>query len=88
MLFRSNIHYKLDQPGYVASVNIYDDDGRKIRDLVNNQMLGMEGNLVWDGINDDGTRARIGVYIIMMELFDLSGDKQKFKESCVLASKL
>ncbi len=83
-----NVRYKLDQPGYVANIDIYDDDGRKIHELINNLLLDVEGNIVWDGVNDDNEKARIGVYIVIIELFNLSGDVKKFKESCVLAGKL
>lgn len=82
-----NIRYKLEQPGYVAHIDIYDDDGRKIRGLVSNWLLDIEGNIIWDGVKDDGEKARIGVYIVIAELFDLFGNKKKFKESCVLAGR-
>lgn len=83
-----NIRYKLDKPGYVANIKIYDDEGREIRELANNWLLDLEGTITWDGVNDDGEKARIGVYIMMAELFNTSGDKRKFKESCVVAGKL
>ncbi len=83
-----NIRYKLDQPGYVANIKIYDDEGREIRELTNNWLLDLEGNITWDGVNDDGEKVRIGIYILIAELFNPSGDKKKFKESCVLAGKL
>ncbi len=83
-----NIHYTLDQPGYVASITVYDDDGRKTREVVSNWLLDVEGSITWDGINADGEKARIGIYIVIVELFDLSGDVEKFKEVCVVAGKI
>lgn len=83
-----NISYHLDQPGFVANVTVYDDDGRKIREVVNNWLLDSKGSITWDGINDDGEKARIGVYIVIVELFDLAGNSEKFKEVCVLAGRI
>lgn len=83
-----NIHYMLDQPGYVANVTVYDDDGRKIREVANNWLLNTKGSITWDGVNDDGEKARIGIYIIMIELFNLAGEKERFKEVCMLAGKI
>ncbi|MDZ4844445.1 MAG: lamin tail domain-containing protein [Chitinophagales bacterium] len=83
-----NIHYQLDQPGYVATITVYDADGRKIREVASNRLLDAEGSITWDGINDDGEKARIGIYIVIVELFNLAGDVEKFKEVCVVAGKI
>ena len=39
-----SINYKLDSPGFVASVSILDRNGRLIKKLVNNELLGSEGS--------------------------------------------
>ncbi|MBA3705980.1 MAG: hypothetical protein H0W84_08810, partial [Bacteroidetes bacterium] len=83
-----NIHYQLDTPGSLANVNIYDSKGRLARTLVQNQLLGINGTFSWDGINDDREKSRIGIYIIYVEVFDLSGQIKHYKKTCVLATKL
>jgi hypothetical protein len=81
------ISFKLEQPGYVANISIYDPNGTKVRELVNNRLLGTQDAVSWNGIRDDGQKADIGIYLIYIELFDLSGDTKHYKETCVLATR-
>jgi hypothetical protein len=83
-----NISYKLDEPGKAANVYIYDSRGRQVRYLIRNEQLALDGTLSWNGINDDNEKAPIGIYVIYVELFNLSGKVNKYKLSCTLAGKL
>lgn len=83
-----NINYKLDEIGKVANIYIYDSKGRQVRYLIRNQQLQQEGTLSWNGINDDNEKAPIGIYVVYIELFNLSGKLNKYKLSCTLAGKL
>lgn len=83
-----NINYKFDIPGYTANIVIYDERGRTIRSFAKNQLLGTSGVFTWDGINDDGKKSRVGIYIVYFEAFDLKGSVKHYKKTCVLASKL
>jgi len=83
-----NINYKLDEIGKIANMYIYDSKGRQVRYLVRNQQLQQEGSVSWNGINDDNEKAPIGIYVVYVELFNLSGKLNKYKLSCTLAGKL
>jgi Lamin Tail Domain/Bacterial Ig-like domain/CHU_C Type IX secretion signal domain len=83
-----NLNYKFDTPGYVANVMIYDSKGRLVRNLVRNELLGTNGTFSWDGINETKDKERIGIYVFYIEVFDLKGNLNKYKKTCVLASKL
>ncbi len=83
-----NIHYTFPDPGNVANLNIYDARGRLIRTLINNELIGNTGFFVWDGITNENVKARIGMYIIYVEVYQLNGDVKSFKKTCVLAGKL
>ncbi len=83
-----NISYKLDEPGKAANVHIYDSKGRHVRYLIRNEQLAQDGTLSWNGINDENEKAPIGIYVIYVELFNLSGKVNKYKLSCTLAGKL
>lgn len=83
-----NINYKFDQPGYVGNITIYDSNGRQVKQLMKSELLGINGTVSWDGINENNERATIGIYIIYFEVFDLNGKVLKFKKTCVLAAKL
>ncbi|MBN1478999.1 hypothetical protein EH223_15000 [candidate division KSB1 bacterium] len=56
-------------PGAVAHVNIkiFDINGRLVRFLLNNSPSGAKRTVYWNGHNDEGTRCRMGIYIILFE---------------------
>ena len=83
-----NISYKLIETGIAANIFIYDSKGRQIRHLVKNEQLSMDGVISWNGINDNNEKAPIGIYVVYVELFNLSGKINKHKLSCTLAGKL
>jgi hypothetical protein len=83
-----NINYKFDNAGYTANIVIYDASGRLIRNLVKNELLGTSGTFSWDGITNENEKARIGIYVIYFEVFDLKGNTKHYKKSAVLARKL
>ncbi|MEP7376232.1 MAG: lamin tail domain-containing protein [Chitinophagaceae bacterium] len=84
----ATIQYKIDQPGYVANITIFDAAGRPIRNLVRNGILSTSGYWNWDGLNDKGLKLPVGTYIIFTEIFNLQGKKNKFKNAVVLARNL
>ena len=82
------INYKFSETGYTINIRIYDANGREIRNLVRNELLGSEGKFQWDGVDNENQKARIGIYIVYMEVFNLSGKVKKFKKQVVLGAKL
>lgn len=80
-----NISYNFSAPGFVATIIIYDAKGRLVRNLVQNELLGISGTFSWDGINERNEKARIGIYIIFVEAFSADGDVKSFKKTAVLA---
>ncbi len=83
-----NLQYQLKEPGWLANINIYDSGGRLIRELAKNELLETTGILVWDGIDNNGNKARIGIHIVWAEFFNATGDVKQFKKSCVVAGKI
>lgn len=80
------ISYKLDEPDYLLKVRIYDRYGRLVRNLQDGQPAGLEGTLIWDGRNDEGTGNRIGIYIVVLEaLNSSSGSNLIFRQPVVIA---
>ena len=82
------INYKTDSPGYTAQIKIFDIEGRLVKTLLNNELLATEGFLRWDGDTDRGGKARIGIYILLAEVFKADGTVKVFKETCVVAKRL
>lgn len=83
-----NISYTFDVAGYMGSITIYDAKGRLIRNLKKNELLGTSGSFSWDGITNENEKARIGIYVVYFEVFDLEGNQKHYKKTAVLASKL
>jgi hypothetical protein len=79
---------QLEEAGFVGNLNIYNSEGRPIRYLMQNMLLGNEARISWDGISDDGTKAPIGIYVILFEAFNPDGKVVTGKTSCVLAHPL
>lgn len=82
------IDYSFDKPGFTQSVNIYDAQGRKIRELGNNDLAGLDGTYEWDGLRDDQTKPPLGIYIIFIQYFDLEGNVFEEKIPVVVAGRL
>lgn len=83
-----SINYQFTSPGFVANIDIFDRNGRLVKSLVKNELLGNKGSFNWDGTTDDNTKARIGIYLILIEAFNSRGDKEVFKEVVVVAGRL
>lgn len=68
---------------------VYDIRGRLIQTLVDNRFIGSFFNLVWDGRDKMGRFARIGIYIIFIQVLnDRLGVLREMKTMVTLAQKL
>jgi hypothetical protein len=83
-----SIRFRLDKPGYIANMRIFDAVGRLITHLIKNQSLAQDGSWTWDGKNQAGQKQSIGVYIVLVELFDSEGHQKMFKKTCTLTDRL
>jgi hypothetical protein len=81
------IRYACNQTGFVANGTVYDSEGRKIKTLLQSQILGTEGFFRWDGDRDSGEKARIGYYLIHIQTFNLKGEREDWQLKCVVGSK-
>lgn len=84
----ATIQYRMDEPGYVANITIFDAAGRPVKSLVRNGTLSGTGYWNWDGLGDKGQKLPVGTYIIYTEIFNLQGKRKSFKNTIVLARKL
>jgi len=81
----TQINYQFDKPDNVMSVTIYDDNGRLIRRIAEGEVVGSSGTYKWNGADDAGEKALMGIYIVFIEVFDLDGNTKTFKETLVVA---
>lgn len=81
------IFYTVDKPGFVLNLRIFDAQGRLVRNLLRNELLASSGIFKWDGVNEEGAKARTGIYILWIELFHPDGQVERVKKTCVLAGR-
>lgn len=83
------IKYKLNSGISQMRVKIFDIKGRLVREIINNQISGSEGTIIFNGYGDDNQRLRIGIYILLIEAVDnRGGTVEKLKAPVVVAAKL
>lgn len=82
-----NISYAFDEPGYVASIAVYDLHGRLIKTIAQNLLLEIEGVISWDGLDENMQKAVSGPYVLYFEVFNLSGVVDRFKKPCAVATR-
>lgn len=59
---------------YLTTIEIYNAQGQKIKTVVNNQLSANMDIVIWDGTLDDGGKAYIGHYIVVLKAFRENGD--------------
>lgn len=83
------INYQMNMAGMLATVKIFDDRGRIIKTVTQNELLGINGTIIWDGIREDGQKATIGTYVMLMQAFDINGGNEFVsKKAFVVAGKM
>ena len=68
-----HIQYAMQEPGMVGNLTIYDDRGRVIRHLLQNELLAKSGTFIWDGVTENGTKAAIGSHVAVFEAYSIHG---------------
>ena len=83
------IYYTLPQQGYAASLSIYDADGNLVKQLVRQQLIGVEGVVRWDGDTDagEGVKTRPGIHVLYFEIFGPNGDVQRVKKAVAVVGR-
>ncbi len=82
------INYSMINSGKLATLTVYDDRGRKVKDITKSELIGTEGTFTWDGVTETNQKASIGTYVLVFEAFDLAGNTFINKLAFVLAGKL
>ncbi|MFZ6011041.1 MAG: lamin tail domain-containing protein [Bacteroidota bacterium] len=83
----TQIHFNFPQGGNVANINIYDPQGRQVKNLANNEILGSEGFFRWDGDDDSGNKASVGYYMVKFEIFDVRGNVKVYRKRVAIAAR-
>jgi hypothetical protein len=76
----TRINFRFDHGGFVANIKIFDQQGRPVKQIAHNAMLGAEGFFRWDGDLDNGLMARMGYYVVWFEVFDETGVLKTYRK--------
>jgi hypothetical protein len=84
-----SINYSLPAQSARLRIRIYDVAGRLIRRLATEELTPSQGSIIWNGLDDNGHKTRIGMYIILLEALDnFGGVIHAMKDVAVVAKKL
>ena len=76
-----------EHPGPVT-VNIYNERGSLVKELLNNQTLDTKGELLWDGLDHNNQKLPLGIYHVVTNITNSQGESQTFLHSCAFADRL
>lgn len=82
------LEYRQPEVGYLVDIQIFDAQGRETIRLGTRELLANEGAFLWDGSTRDAQKARVGIYVIVIEYYSPNGDTKRETHTCVLAGKL
>jgi hypothetical protein len=76
--------------GMIATLKIFDNQGREVHTLFSSELLGQQGSFTWDGVMSNNQKAPIGIYIAVIEAFAADGGSKQFAKRVgfTLAGKL
>ncbi len=83
------IKYKLQNTVSQVRLKIFDVKGRLIKTILNNQASGSEGQVTFNGLDEENRKLRLGIYIVFLEaLNDQNGVVETIKTTLVVGAKL
>ncbi|MCC6286488.1 MAG: lamin tail domain-containing protein [Chitinophagaceae bacterium] len=82
------INYAFPTPGYVCNITAFDGVGRPVKYIVRNGLCGTSGFFKWDGLDEKNQKLAMGIYVVLIEVFNTDGKTKKFKQAVTLARKL
>ena len=79
-----DVTYSLENCDMTANVSIYDAAGHLVRHLLRGSLLGCNGDMTWDGTDDNGRRSPRGKYVVVIEVYNENGTKQSSRHTVSL----
>jgi len=65
---KANIRYSLPAGAYQVAATVYDSSGKVVRTLAEGLPSGPEGELEWNGLEDDNSPALSGIYLVRVSV--------------------
>jgi hypothetical protein len=68
----------------IITVTVFNDRGFVVRKVAERFSAGAGARFVWDGTAESGARLPAGLYMIIAESFNSSGETRRWRETCAL----
>ena len=81
------INYHFDEAGYTMNIYIFNVAGQLIRHLAKGELVGQEGSAIWNGLDNNGNKVPVGVYVVVTEVFNFSGTVKQYKNAVVVGTR-
>ena len=82
-----HLNYQLPQDGFTVYADVFNANGVHQRQLLNGELVGMDGVITWNGLSDKGTLCDVGIYVLFVEAIHPGGSRIQKKIICVLSAR-
>lgn len=83
----TTINFNFQTSGNVLTVSVYDNNGNIVRELSQNTLVGTTGFFTWDGTTNSGNKARMGYYMILIQIIEPNGKISLQKETVAIGTR-
>ena len=70
----------------MATLFIFDAEGRNVKTIAKNTTLSNIGFLRWDGTDNTGTLVPCGQYVLSIQVIDMAGSVKEYKKQVVVTA--
>lgn len=83
----TSIRWSFASGGYTLNIHIYSSSGQHVRHLTKSELISPTGAVSWNGLDDNGNKVPVGIYIVAAEAFNMEGKVKGFKKAVVVATR-
>ena len=76
-----NIQYQFNETGTLLSAYLFHQNGQLLATIIDNNLCGKAGSFSWNGLDAKNNRLPEGVYVVLIETFNLNGKTQRLKKA-------
>ena len=76
-----NIQYQFNETGTILSAYVFNQNGQLRSKIIDNRLCGTSGSFSWNGFDAKNNRLPEGVYLVLVETFNLNGKTQRLKKA-------
>lgn len=84
----TTVYYQFPEPGYTCNITLFTAQGIPVRALTHNALCGTTGYFRWDGVDEKGNKLKMGVYVVLIDVFNLNGKTKRVKKAVTLVRRL